>query len=51
MKPNDTIAVIIIVLFLVLAAIAFGIWRIVHVTKRSFTATETTTTVTTEIVD
>jgi hypothetical protein len=50
-KPNDTIAIIIIILFIVLAAIAFGIWRVVQVMKTQYAVTETTTTATTEIVD
>ncbi|KAI0426254.1 hypothetical protein F5Y09DRAFT_345868 [Xylaria sp. FL1042] len=32
-KENDVIAIIIILLFIVLAAIAFGIYRLVHVAR------------------
>lgn len=32
-KENDVIAIIIIILFIVLAAIAFGIYRLVHVAR------------------
>ncbi|KAK1775836.1 hypothetical protein QBC45DRAFT_232846 [Copromyces sp. CBS 386.78] len=35
MKGNDVIAVIIIVLFIVLAAIAFGIYRLVSVARQA----------------
>jgi hypothetical protein len=49
-KPNDTIAIIIIILFVVLAAIAFGIWRVVQVMKRSYAVTETTVSATTRSV-
>ncbi|KAI0540570.1 hypothetical protein GGR58DRAFT_498923 [Xylaria digitata] len=33
-KENDVIAIIIIILFIVLAAIAFGIYRLVHDKER-----------------
>ncbi|KAI0105226.1 hypothetical protein GGR51DRAFT_560438 [Nemania sp. FL0031] len=36
-KENDVIAIIIILLFIVIAAIAFGIWRIVHVARHQGT--------------
>jgi len=32
-KENDVIAIIIIILFIVLALIAFGIYRLVHVAR------------------
>ncbi|KAK3492482.1 uncharacterized protein B0T23DRAFT_428750 [Neurospora hispaniola] len=35
MKGNDVIAIIIIVLFIVLAAIAFGIYRLVSVARKA----------------
>ena len=38
-KRNDAIAIIIIVLFIVLAGVAFGIWRLVHVARRSMSVT------------
>ncbi|KAI0830015.1 hypothetical protein F5Y06DRAFT_301949 [Hypoxylon sp. FL0890] len=39
-KENDVIAVIIIVLFIVLALIAFGIYRLVHLARSQGTITE-----------
>ncbi|KAI5464612.1 hypothetical protein BGZ63DRAFT_421618 [Mariannaea sp. PMI_226] len=39
MKKNDVIAVIIIILFLLLAGVSFGIWKLVTVAKNSMTAT------------
>lgn len=41
MKENDVIAIIIIVLFIVLALIAFGIYRLVHVARTQGSITET----------
>ena len=38
-QENDVIAIIIIVLFAVLALVSFGIWRLVHVARRSMTIT------------
>jgi thiol:disulfide interchange protein len=38
-KQNDVIAIIIIVLFIVLAGIAFGIYRLVTVARRSVSIT------------
>lgn len=40
-KENDVIAIIIILLFIVLAAIAFGIYRLVHVARHQGTLTST----------
>ncbi|KAI0394878.1 hypothetical protein F5Y17DRAFT_457466 [Xylariaceae sp. FL0594] len=34
-KENDVIAIIIILLFIILAAIAFGIYRLVHKVRQS----------------
>jgi thiol:disulfide interchange protein len=34
-QRNHTIAIIIIVLFVVLALVSFGIWRLVHVARRN----------------
>jgi thiol:disulfide interchange protein len=53
MKENDVIAVIIIVLFIVLALIAFGIYRLVHIARNqgSVTATSTTTSSDEELAD
>ncbi|SPQ23245.1 f3383ea1-7306-4b52-986b-d1b4532d8815 [Thermothielavioides terrestris] len=42
MKENDVIAVIIIVLFIVLALIAFGIYHLVSVARRDVRGTVTT---------
>ncbi|OTA56274.1 hypothetical protein K449DRAFT_468469 [Hypoxylon sp. EC38] len=39
-KENDVIAIIIIVLFIVLALIAFGIYRLVHLARTQGTITE-----------
>lgn len=39
MKKNDVIAIIIIILFILLAAVSFGIWKLVNVAKSSMTAT------------
>ena len=50
MKKNDVIAVIIIILFLVLALIAFGIYRLVHIARTRGSVT-TSSTETSEIVD
>ncbi|KAM7204923.1 hypothetical protein V8F20_003385 [Naviculisporaceae sp. PSN 640] len=41
MKQNDVIAVIIIVLFIVLALIAFGIYHLVSVARRNMHGTVT----------
>ena len=50
MKKNDVIAIIIIILFLVLALIAFGIYRLVH-TVRTQGSITTSSSGTSEIVD
>lgn len=39
-KENDVIAIIIIVLFIVLALIAFGIYRLVHMARTQGTISE-----------
>lgn len=39
MKQNDVIAVIIIVLFILLALISFGIYRLVTLARRSMSVT------------
>ncbi|KAK1759574.1 hypothetical protein QBC47DRAFT_398385 [Echria macrotheca] len=41
MKENDVIAVIIIILFILLAAIAFGIYHLVNVARRNMRGTVT----------
>jgi hypothetical protein len=54
MKQNDAIAVIIIVLFVVLAGIAFGIYRLVTVARQNIRGTVTgssTSSETSELVD
>ncbi|OAA51785.1 hypothetical protein NOR_00378 [Metarhizium rileyi] len=38
-QRNHVIAIIIIVLFVVLAAVAFGIWKIVHTVRRDLSVT------------
>ncbi|KAF6836651.1 hypothetical protein CMUS01_05306 [Colletotrichum musicola] len=38
-KQNDVIAIIVIVLFVVLAGVAFGIYRLVHVARQSMSVT------------
>jgi Na+/H+-dicarboxylate symporter len=38
-KQNDTIAIIIIVLFIVLALVAFGIYRVVHTVREEMSVT------------
>ncbi len=38
-KKNDVIAIIIIVLFIILALVAFGIWSLVHKARRSMSVT------------
>lgn len=48
MKENDVIAVIIIVLFIVLALIAFGIYRLVHIARNQGTITSTSSSGSTE---
>ena len=50
MKENDVIAVIIIILFIVLALIAFGIYRLVHMARTRGSVT-TSSTGSTSIVD
>jgi len=44
MKENDVIAVIIIVLFIVLALIAFGIYRLVTMARRNMSITSSSGT-------
>lgn len=52
MKQNDTIAIIIIVLFIVLALIAFGIYRLVTIARRNMSITSSTgSSGSSEIVD
>lgn len=38
-KQNDVIAIIVIVLFLVLALISFGIYRLVHTARNDMSVT------------
>ncbi|KAJ4234262.1 hypothetical protein NW759_001256 [Fusarium solani] len=38
MKRNDVIAVIIIILFIILAAVSFGIWKLVNMAKNHMSA-------------
>jgi len=49
-KENDTIAIIIIVLFIVLALIAFGIYRLVHMARTRGSVTTSSTGSSSEIV-
>ncbi|KAK7743971.1 hypothetical protein SLS62_010386 [Diatrype stigma] len=51
MKENDVIAVIIIILFLVLALIAFGIYRLVHMVRTQGSVTTSSTGSSGDIVD
>lgn len=44
MKENDVIAIIIIILFIVLALIAFGIYRLVHMARNQGSITTTSST-------
>ncbi|KAH7175570.1 hypothetical protein EDB81DRAFT_939709 [Dactylonectria macrodidyma] len=39
MKKNDVIAVIIIILFVLLAGVSFGIWKLVSVVKKNMSVT------------
>ncbi|KAF7553831.1 hypothetical protein G7Z17_g3347 [Cylindrodendrum hubeiense] len=39
MKKNDVIAIIIIILFILLAGVSFGIWKLVSVAKKSMSVT------------
>ncbi|CAM1502294.1 Fc.00g042780.m01.CDS01 [Cosmosporella sp. VM-42] len=39
MKKNDVIAIIIIILFILLAAVSFGIWKLVAVAKGHMSVT------------
>lgn len=48
MKRNDVIAIIVILLFLVLAAVAFGIYRLVHIARTQGSITTTSQTTSTE---
>ncbi|KAF4345708.1 hypothetical protein FBEOM_366 [Fusarium beomiforme] len=40
MKKNDVIAIIIIILFIILAAVSFGIWKLVAMAKNHMSVTE-----------
>jgi len=40
-KENDTIAIIIIILFIVLSLVAFGIYRLVHVARHQMSSIST----------
>ena len=48
MKENDVIAIIIIILFIVLALIAFGIYRLVSVARQDMRGTVTSSSGSTE---
>lgn len=50
-KENDTIAIIIIILFFVLALISFGIYRLVSLARRSMSVSSGSSSSTSEIVD
>ncbi|KAG6361388.1 hypothetical protein INS49_009615 [Diaporthe citri] len=50
-KENDTIAIIIIVLFFVLALISFGIYRLVSIARRSMSVTSGSTSSSSEIIN
>ena len=47
-KKNDAIAIIIIVLFIILALVAFGIWSLVHRARREMSVTSTSSSGSTE---
>lgn len=50
-KENDTIAIIIIVLFFVLALISFGIYRLVSIARRSMSVSSGSTSSSSEIIN
>ncbi|EJT80637.1 hypothetical protein GGTG_00631 [Gaeumannomyces tritici R3-111a-1] len=50
-KPNDVIAIIVIIIFIILVGIAFGIYRLVMMARNSVTATTTSSSGETSIVD
>ncbi|KAK5994994.1 hypothetical protein PT974_03384 [Cladobotryum mycophilum] len=39
MRRNNVIALIIIILFILLAAVSFGIWKLVHTVKKDLSVT------------
>lgn len=43
MKKNDVIAIIIIILFILLAGVSFGIWKLVSVAKGHMSVTSGST--------
>lgn len=50
-KKNEVIAIIIIVLFTVLALVSFGIWRLVNVARNSLSVTSGSSSSSSRIVD
>ncbi len=50
-QENDVIAIIIIVLFVVLALIAFGIYRLVSIARGSVSITSSTGSDSTDLAD
>lgn len=50
-KENDTIAIIIIVLFFVLALISFGIYRLVSIARRSMSVSSGSSGSSSEIIN
>jgi hypothetical protein len=50
-KKNEVIAIIIIVLFTVLALVSFGIWKLVNVARNSLSVTSGSSSSSSRIVD
>ncbi|TLS30016.1 hypothetical protein PpBr36_03333 [Pyricularia pennisetigena] len=50
-KQNDVIAIIIIILFIVLAGISFGIYKLVSMARSSVSTTSSSSTGSTSLVD
>ncbi|TLD16945.1 uncharacterized protein PgNI_01351 [Pyricularia grisea] len=50
-KQNDVIAIIIIILFIVLAGISFGIYKLVSMARSSVSVTSSSSTGSTSLVD
>lgn len=51
MKKNDVIAIIIIILFIILAGVSFGIWKLVSMAKNHMSATGSSSRSSSEIAD
>ncbi|CAJ2504704.1 Uu.00g120980.m01.CDS01 [Anthostomella pinea] len=50
-KENDVIAIIIVILFIILALIAFGIYRLVHIARHQGTVTTTSSSGSSDDID